>query len=305
MADFDANIIPATFNVNSLIWVSSLEIGEQGITKRIQEDLLPYLDEENLRYKTFEPRTATELLDYLQNIAREGRVGLRPILHLDVHGDDEHGIKIAPSGEFIPWSKLVAALREINVAIDNNLCVISCACYSIKAAYEVTISEPCPFYMFIAPREEVSSSFLEDNVFRFYKSAFQTSDFYGAYERHLAQGFLFHYCERMLLYQFVKYVRDYCIGKKGQPRREELLTKVIEAGQAPNRQQRRKKRHEIKLWGRPNQAMLERFAKNHVSIFLMGKPLSFSIRHVASLIEIESRKEDRSHLMHERLRKSA
>ncbi len=69
--------------VNSFFWITSLRPTERGVTRRIQEDLLPYLDRIGLRYHTFEPQIATELLAILSDIAQQADVGLKPILHFD------------------------------------------------------------------------------------------------------------------------------------------------------------------------------------------------------------------------------
>ena len=129
-----------TLTVNSLFWITSLRSTEHGVTRRVQEDLLPYLDSIGLHHHTFEPQTATELLAILSDIARHANVGLRPILHFDTHGDLAQGIRLAAAGEFIPWSVLIAHLRAINVTTGNNLCVVSGACFSMNAVWEIKLS---------------------------------------------------------------------------------------------------------------------------------------------------------------------
>ncbi len=112
--------------------------------------------------------------------------GLRPILHFDMHGDLTQGIKVAASGEFVSWPRLVDSLRAINVATENNLCVVSGACFSMNVVWEVTLSKPCPFFILIAPGEEVSSGFLEDKTREFYKSVFDDLEIVAAHEAHFA-----------------------------------------------------------------------------------------------------------------------
>ena len=53
---------------------------------------------------------------------------LRPILFIDAHGANGNGICIDPAKEIIGWDKLVELLRPINVATENNLCVVSEFC---------------------------------------------------------------------------------------------------------------------------------------------------------------------------------
>jgi hypothetical protein len=274
-----------TLTVNSLFWITSLRPTEQGVTRRIQEDLLPYLDSIGLRHHTFEPRTAAELLGILSDIAQQANVGLRPILHFDTHGDLAQGIRLAASDEFIAWSVLIVHLRAINVATRNNLCVVSGACFSLNAVWEINLSEACPFCMLIAPGKEVSAGFLEDKTFAFYKSAFEGLEIVAAHERHLAPHLSLHHCERVLAYDIANYIRDFCTGKGGRIRREELMTKAVTAGIVPNRQARRIIRQGAKKWTRPSQAMVDRYLNGVGSKFLMGKPPGFNIEDVMRVVE--------------------
>jgi hypothetical protein len=277
-----------TLTVNSFFWITSLRPTERGVTRRIQEDVMPYLDRIGLSHRTFEPRTATDLLKILSHIAQEANVGLKPILHFDTHGDLAQGIRLAASGEFIPWSVLIAYLRAINVATGNNLCVVSGACFSLNAVWEINLSEPCPFFILIAPGKEISAGFLEDKTFSYYKSAFEGLEIVAAYERHLAPHLSLHHCERVLAYDIANYVRAFCTGKGGRIRREELMTEAVRAGFAPNRQARRIIRQGAKKWTRASQAMVDRYVNGVGSKFLMGKPPGFDIEDVMRLMKSDN-----------------
>jgi hypothetical protein len=229
----------STLTINSLFWFASLGPTQQGVTRRIHEDLMPYLDSIGFSHQTYEPQTADQLRQMLNHIAQKAAAGLRPVLHFDTHGDVTHGIKLDASGEFLSWPDLVERLRAINVATRNNLCVVSGACFSMKAASAgVTLSEPCPFFILIAPKNDVSSGFLEDNTVAFYKSLFEGGEIVAAHARHLAPNLQLFHCERMLAYMLAYYVRDYCTGKGGNKRREQLLTKAVEANYVHNRSDR-------------------------------------------------------------------
>ena len=106
----------STLTVNSLFWFTSLGPTQQGLTRRILEDLMPYLDSIGLSHQTYGPQTADQLRGMLNEIARKAAAGLRPVLHFDTHGNATHGIKLDASGEFVSWPDLVVTLRAINVA---------------------------------------------------------------------------------------------------------------------------------------------------------------------------------------------
>lgn len=209
-------------------------------------------------------------------------------MHLDTHGNAENGIKITASGEYVLWPDLVDRFRKINIATGNNLCVISGACYSMNAVWQIKLSDPCPFFMLIAPEYEVSSGFLEEKIFRFYSSAFDSLEIFAAYTENLAPTLSLHHSERMLAHSLKKYIKDYCIGKRGEARREELLTKVIAAGKAANRHEVRKRRSEIKNFTRPSQEMIVRFAKGQASTYLMGKPFNLDISLLMDLVKSDT-----------------
>jgi hypothetical protein len=275
----------STLTLSSLVWLTSLAPNERGSTRRIQEDLIPYLDRIGLHYIIGEPQTQAQLYGMLSQIAMRAVEGMRPILHFDMHGDAKHGIRLNGSGEFISWPDLVDRLRIINMATGNNLCVVSSACSSMESVYQVALSRPCPFFILIAPEREVSAGYLEDRIFPFYRTLFEDQQVLEAHARHLAPGVALHYCERMLAFLLAKYVRQYCIGKGGDERREQLLTKARAAGLCRNRSDMRRIRRAAKEWTRPSQAMVERFANGLASTFLMGRPLSFDIDDVVKLIE--------------------
>jgi hypothetical protein len=274
-----------TLTVDSLFWIASLGQTERGVTRRIHEDLMPYLDRIGFRHRTFEPQTATELLAILSQLAEEAEIGLKPILHFDTHGDLAHGIRLAASGEFVSWSVLITHLRAINVATRNNLCVVSGACFSLNAVWEIKLSEPCPFFILIAPGKEVSAGFIEDKMFAFYKTAFDGLEIVAAHERHLAPHLSLHHCERVLAYDIANYVRESCIGKGRRIRQEELMTKAVTAGTAPNRHARRRIRQGAKKWTQPSQAMVDRYVNGVGSMFLMSRPPGFDIEDVMRLVK--------------------
>jgi hypothetical protein len=255
------------------------------VTRRIHEDLMPYLDRIGCTHQTYELQTADQLRKMLNQIAQKAAAGLRPVLHFDMHGDITHGIKLDATGEFVSWLDLVVSLRAISVATRNNLCVISGACFSMKAARQVTLSEPCPFFILIAPRNEVLSGFLEDHTVAFYKSLFDKEQTVEAHTRHLAPALELFHCEGMLAHVLAYYVVDYCTGQAGKKRREQLLTKAVEADDVHNRSDRRRIRRGAKVWTWPTQAMIERFANGFAHKFLMGKPLGFDIDDVTKLTE--------------------
>src|ERR1017187_558445 len=132
--------ISSGLSINSLIWINSLEPESRGTTERVHDDLQPFCVSIGLPFRSFEPKTADELLALLAKIAGEAAEGLKPIIQFDTHGSANDGIFIAASKESVPWQRLVNSLRPINIATKNNLCVVSAACCSWEAIKKITVT---------------------------------------------------------------------------------------------------------------------------------------------------------------------
>jgi len=64
----------------------------------------------------------------------------------------------------------------INVATGNNLFAASACCFGFHAIKSPRIMDACPFYMLVAPENEITFGFVEDDSFEFYRDAFTARD---------------------------------------------------------------------------------------------------------------------------------
>lgn len=273
-------------SVNAVLWFTSLHPDEQGVTRRVLDDLEPYLDRVHIHHQVFEITTAGQFLAILNTLAAETASGtLKPILHLDMHGSAEDGLRIAASGEMVPWEALAESLSTINATLQNNLFVVSCACHGQRFITATRLMQTCPYYVLVAPRQEITAGFLEVAIPQFYETLFNEVDFSSAYERHLASEFGLFHSERLLFLALVKYVRAYCIGRGARERREDLMSQAVAAGLTPNPDLRQVLRDGIAA----DQAIVERFA----DVFLAGKRPRFAfgdvMRAVRQLIAQDQR----------------
>ncbi|NEI11061.1 hypothetical protein GR220_03510 [Rhizobium leguminosarum] len=265
--------IESVVHVNSVVWITSLRAGEQGVTRRILEDLEPLLEANNILFIKFEPQNAVQLLAFLDHIANLARGGLQPIIHFDTHGGAETGIHIVASGENCSWPEITEKLRAINVATVNNLCVISLACFSFHLIKQIHVTTQAPFYILAAPQDEVSAAFVEDSVVRFYRCVFERSELIGAFREILIEKLLLLHCEEMLFTSMTRYVRAFCMGKGAQQRVEEHVTEARRLGYLTSASDISGFRKRLKAELRPKQALVDRF----VETFLLGRPVSFDI----------------------------
>jgi hypothetical protein len=275
--------------VNSLIWISSLEPNEKGTTDRVHDDLQPYFVSIRLPFHLIEPKSASELLAGLDALAKRAKDGLRPMIHFDTHGSKNNGLYIAASREFVTWQQLVERLRPINVATGNNLCVVSAACFGLHAIMAIHIGSPAPFFALVAPENTVSFGFVEQRTVPFYEAVFKGLDVVSAHEQHLAPDFKLFLCEKMLLVGLTKYVRNYCIGKGGKKRIEDLLTQAVAGGLPNTPKNRRLARRTAKQRIKPDQALIDKYMQT----FLIGKKVDVTIKQIVDLAQ--ARPQQRRH----------
>ena len=269
--------VPSHGPVNSVLWFTSLREGEQGVTRRILDDLLPYLTSIGIHHQVFEVVSAGQFLAILNALAdRTGPGSIQPILHFDMHGSTENGFKIASSGETVPWDAVAARLSAVNATLGNNLFVVSCACHGQYLGPEASLTRPCPYYVLVAPKGQVSAGFLEDAIVPFYEAVFGAADFVSACGSYLTPGFTLFHSERLLMHSLVKYVRRHCVGRGAAERREDLLSQAVIEG-APVRPETRQA---LRAGIVPDQAMVDGF----VATFLMGKHPGFDIGDVMMLV---------------------
>lgn len=261
-----------TFYFKSVIWINSLPPGQQGPSRRIIEDLGPYFELTGVKFPVVAPTTAAIFLQTLEQIEFAARQGARPILHFDMHGSEE-GLEVGATGEIVPWHIIFSHLRSINVATRGNLCVIAGVCFALRAIEGVKISEACPVYILIAPEKEVSSGFLEDNIFNFYKELLSYGDIVRAYKQHLQSQLDMFSSEKFFVTVLTRHILHSCTGKGRAERQERLVTEILLAGQERSPENLKRIRRLVKEGSKPTQALVDNYART----FLVGRPCLLTV----------------------------
>jgi hypothetical protein len=266
--------------VNSVIWITSLRDSEQGVTRRILEELEPFFHRRPVNFVLFEPESADHLRAFLDQVEKEAHENrLRPIIHIDTHGGKDTGIHIVRSGEDVSWQEMTDRFKRINVATENNLCVVSLACYGFHIVSEMSISDKTPFYILAAPENTVSGGFVETTCPEFYRYVFTHLDIMGAYRRVFGNTLKIMHCEEVLLIVMAKYVRAGTVGKAKQERVEALISTVVNDIGPVDSETLKAMRKTAKEGIKPTQELLERY----VGSFLMGRPVAYDIEKVKSI----------------------
>jgi hypothetical protein len=266
------------FTCNAVILLSAPRTGEEGTPRRIAEDLDAISKAKGdfiFRHQRID--SATALADALTLLKAECEGGLRPIIHFDMHGDKITGLEIGRTGEMVGWDALIEKLRPINVATENNLCVLVTACHGLYLIRPISIFEPTPFFALIAPQEEIKFSDVDGAVTPFYRELIETGHLDAALPK-LSDRFKYFHSEKMLVISMAKYIRAHCTGKGAVKRREELLTGAFRHQPSiPNTKANRKLiRKKIKKHIEPDQELLTKYAAQ----FLIGKPMSVTMADI-------------------------
>ena len=272
------------FSCNSVIWLTSLPDSELGPTRRMVEDMESLKAEISIGFQHIQVTSAAHLKSLLAELSyHASENGMRPLLHFDMHGNKEEGLHIAQSSEYCSWDELYSNLQGLNQATGNNLVVVGAACFGLRSIMPIKLDKPAPFFVLLAPEEEVHVGFLEDNAVGFYRELFASGSLDATYSRYLSDEFKYFHCEKMLFIVVAKYIRAGCKGKSAQERRERLLTEVFSQGMEKTEDNLRSVRNKIKEGLKPDQALLDRYAKT----FLVGRSCSFNMQQLLGVLDCD------------------
>lgn len=270
---------PYTSRASGVFWITSLHADEVGLSNRVAEDLETFLVSQSYGFDKRVPANAGDFLDMLNQLSIHGANGGRRILHLDMHGSQSDGLQIAATGEFIPWVRVMDALRRVNIAVKNNLVVVSTACSSahiLSALGSLTGWQKAPFFALVAPPKDIEASIVADHVLQFYQDVINNGDLSKAHRDNLGKELAFFSCERMLFDILVSYAATQCIGKAGKARRERLVT-------ALRKQQPNIKEEDLKIYRQGITEAMDLdhpFTRKQVRQFLFDREIPFPMSRV-------------------------
>lgn len=270
------------FSCNSVIWLSSVPVNEQGPTRRMTEDMETIAQQIGFGFQRIDINSTDQLIKLLEELTFNAhKHNMRPMLHIDMHGCEENGLLISSANKYVSWEVLAEHFRKLNVATGNNLCVVGAACFSLRAVMPIRLNQPTPFFILLAPEKEVNIGFLERNVTAFYRSLLESGSIDYAYSMHLSDEFKYVHCEKILFIVVARYILRGCKGKLGEERRERLLSEVFLQGMEKSNKNLKLVRNKIKQGLRPDQTLLDRYA----GTFLINRACSFNINQLLAFLE--------------------
>lgn len=273
--------IKCGLDVNALVYIRTQCIELQGPTHRILEDLKPLLKSVNIEFFEVAVNSGGEICRVFDEILYHAQKnGMKPIIHFDMHGSLE-GLEVSGDHEILSWVVIAQRLRKINVATACNLGVVSGVCYGFHAIRPVNLYTATPFYVLIAPEEEVSCGFMEESTLPFYRELFSSGDILKAYQNNLSEFLKMFHCEEFLARTLCKYIAELCKGKSGKLRREQLLTKTVCGIHRKTTLNLRSLRVPMKMYLKPSQELVDRYSKQ----FLAGRVCQFTIDDLLQFVE--------------------
>lgn len=122
---FDLNI-----DINSVQWIRSLRAGEESWNQKIVDDVEAECKRQGMAFSLHDGQTIAEFERVLRALEREAAdKGVRPLIHIDMHGGKDAGLEIAGEGKCIAWPQVADLLSAVNIAADRNLCVVSASAH--------------------------------------------------------------------------------------------------------------------------------------------------------------------------------
>jgi hypothetical protein len=266
---------------NSIFWLSSPRPDEVAMVEGMSDDVSTICLSKQVPFKSYVVPDGDALIGALAEIEAAAREGLKPLIYLDMHGSATDGVQIAATNEMVSWERVVDALRGINRATGNNLLVVAGVCFGFHAIKQTYIMQHAPFYMLIAPEDEIFFGELMDQTFLFFQDLMTNFDVVDAAKNHLSPKMKTFHCFKAFTVAMAKYIYYNCRGKGAAKRREFLLTQVLESGVPVPPGGLSVLREQIKNAIEPTQEMLDKYSAE----FLGEKRLGYDLDRLLAEID--------------------
>lgn len=224
------------FRFNRVVIVQSLEPHET----QTGEQMAGFIDEEMrslnlpISVELIDCESYRDFLHLMRQLEADGERGMRPIVQVECHGDQNEGLEFANSS-MLPWAELSAALSRVNIATRFNLVAIVSACFGAYFSSHMTPVEPAPCYALISPSAEVNPYELRSGLQCFYREFLRSPDVGEAVRRLLQQrlsaGIWFATAAEQWFEQtLVQYIEERCSRRASIERAAQLNVRWRAAG---------------------------------------------------------------------------
>lgn len=172
--------MPSEFN--KIYVIESLDAANETLTgTNLYNDVLQHFSAKysDKDAQLFSVDTKAELLAAFAEIAKQCKAGIKPIVHLEIHGlEDKSGLALNKG--YIEWEELYNHLSSINAASGWNLYLTMAVCYGNYAMKLIKPNNPAPFAGIFGSFDALSIYGLEISYNAFYQELYNSLDFDAA-----------------------------------------------------------------------------------------------------------------------------
>jgi hypothetical protein len=226
-----SNSITAS-HFSKIVVVQSLEPDEV----QTGQDLAIFMNEEShllelgLKVEFIDCSCANEFQEIVSGLAADADAsGEIPVLHVECHGDREHGL-VFSNGSELGWNSIAGILRPLNRSTGLNLLVIFSACFGGHYIREEAAHEAATFFALLAPEYAIDPAEIIRTFRSFYRTLFATRDAVAAVnsiQRPQSEG---HWFMTLAETRYEKVVRGYVDSlcrRADFPERAEFLRRSL------------------------------------------------------------------------------
>lgn len=242
---------------NALIWVRSLPEFEHGPSTRMIEDVETLCIANNYEFRVKDIHTQVDFEYLIEELLNEARDGLRPILHIEMHGNKNDGLLLS-SKEYMKYEILNANFRKLNKETSNSLVVVLAACQSFYYLLKSMPNELSPTFLTYAPKTDITIGELEKCILPFYKDLILSNSYNTAYENNLIP----HFTEFNCITTFNSFMNDTYNKMGSNKKKKEFINKALDSARNFSRENNlpfdiKKMRHLAKKSFRFDQKMID------------------------------------------------
>ncbi len=162
---------------NKIYVIESLEAPETFTGTNLYDNVLQHF---NTKYadkdaELINVNTKDELIAAFEKIENECKNGIKPIIHLEIHGlDDRTGLAL--NRGYIEWEELYGQLSKINAASNWHLYLTMAVCFGNYAMKLIRPNLPAPFAGILGSFDALSIYGLEISYDAFYQELLNSLD---------------------------------------------------------------------------------------------------------------------------------
>jgi len=258
------------FKFNKIIVIESIE-GEAHTGKDLYDDLIGRLTlyHENLMVDYNDVSSLLEWDALMERIEIDSRQGIIPILHFEIHGEENGNGLVLKDGELISIEHVGAQLRKININTGCNLFITLGVCKGLYLLFNMLMSEPMPFIGAVGSFENLLNGDIYIRFYDFYDTLSKTLDIGQAYvalqnaNPNLESKYRYIPADEIFYKNYQEYLNKNCTDLALKSRAKEAIASV--PGIINRHDRRQKERWFIKEEKRRRAA----FFRKHVNTFFM------------------------------------